>query len=128
MIEELQELVNANPALVRRGRWTDMVMLLAIGDDNWMVDIKAGRIHAMQREEWAVSGYDVALRAPRDAWEAFWQPLPPPMHHDLSALVRAGKMRLEGNIDLLMANFLYVKLMLEVLRRKDPALAQQGKA
>ena len=33
-----------------------------------------------------------------------------------AALVREGSMRLEGNLDLMMANFLYLKLMLETLR------------
>lgn len=118
MIEKLKDLVNANAALVRRGRWTDMRMLLAIGPAHWILTIKSGEIKALEREEWDVSGFDVALRAPAEAWTAFWQPLPPPMHHDLSALVRAGKLRIEGNTDLLMANFLYVKLMLEQLRGK----------
>ena len=31
MIERLQDLVNGNPALVRRGRWTDADMLLEVG-------------------------------------------------------------------------------------------------
>jgi len=118
MIEKLQDLVNANAALVRRGRWTDMVMLLGIGETNWLLTIKSGQIKTLERETWAVSGFDVALRGPEEAWRKFWQEMPPPMHHDLSALVRAGKMRLEGDTDLLMANFLYVKLLLEQLRGK----------
>ncbi|MEO1494911.1 MAG: hypothetical protein AAFV19_22430 [Pseudomonadota bacterium] len=116
MIEPLQELVNTNPALVRRGRWTDVDMLLGIGDAHWMVTVRAGRIERIEPEAWAVSGWDFAIKGTKDAWEAFWQPVPPPRHHDLSALIREGKMRFEGNTDLLLANFLYLKLILETLR------------
>ena len=116
MIEQLKDLVNANPALVRRGRWLDAVMLLGIGEANWWVTIRAGRIEAIEREDWAVSRFDFALRGTEDGWTQFWADPPPPRHHDISALVREGKMRLEGDIDMLQANFLYLKLVLEQLR------------
>ena len=67
-------------------------------------------------EDWTVSAYDFGIRGTEEAWVKFWSPLPPPMHHDISALVRAGKVRMDGNIDMLLANFLYLKLMLEQLR------------
>ena len=116
MIEALKDLVNANPALVRRGRWTNAVMLLGIGDQNWIIEIRDGRIANLAPEDWTVSSWDFAIRGTADAWAKFWSPMPPPMHHDISALVRAGKVRLDGDIDMLMANFLYLKLVLEQLR------------
>ena len=118
MIEKLQELVNANPAIVRRGRWTNADMLLGIGDENWIVAIRAGRVDSLMPEEWAVSAWDFAIKGTREGWEKFWSPMPPPMHHDISALVRAGKVRIEGDVDMAMANFLYLKLVLETLRGK----------
>jgi len=116
MIEKLQDLVNGNPGLVRRGRWTNAVMLLGIGDANWIITIRAGRIESIAPEDWTVSAYDFGIRGTADAWQKFWSPLPPPMHHDISALVRAGKVRMDGDIDMLLANFLYLKLVLEQLR------------
>jgi len=116
LIEALQKLVNDDPALVRRGRWTDATMLLGIGEENWLVVIRAGRIKNVVREDLAVAGWDFAIRGTREAWEKFWMASPPPRHHDLLALIREGKMRFEGNIDLLQANLLYLKLVLETLR------------
>lgn len=116
MIEQLQELVNAKPALVRRGQWLNAIMLLGIGEANWWITIRAGRIDAIKREDWAVSSFDFALKGTEDGWAKFWTDPPPPRHHDISALVREGKMRLEGDIDMLQANFLYLKLVLEQLR------------
>ena len=116
MIEKLQDLVNGNAGIVRRGQWTNAVMLLGIGDKNWMITIRAGQIESIALEDWTVSAYDFGIRGTAEAWEKFWSPLPPPMHHDISALVRAGKVRMDGNMDMLMANFLYLKLMLEQMR------------
>ncbi len=115
MIEELPALVNGNEALVRRGRWTDADLLLEVGDRGWIVSIRAGRVE-IAPVEYRVTPHDFAIRGTEDAWRAFWSPVPPPRRHDLSALVREGSMRLDGNLDLMMANFLYLKLMLETLR------------
>ena len=44
MIEALPDLVNANPALVRRGRWTHAKMLIEIGERGWIVVIDGGQL------------------------------------------------------------------------------------
>ena len=121
MIDQLQSLVNGNPALVRRGRWTDADMLVEIGEDGHLVQIRQGRIEAIHRVEMRVSSWDFAIRASAEAWAEFWKPIPKPRHHDLIALIREGKMRFEGNLDLLMANLLYLKLVLETPRQREGA-------
>jgi hypothetical protein len=121
MIKHLQDLVNSNPALVRRGRWTTANMLLEIGERGYVVEIRAGRIEAIRLVEIPTSNWDFAIRGTADAWAEFWKPVPKPRHHDLIALIREGKMRFEGNLDLLMANLLYLKLMLETPRRLEGA-------
>ncbi len=115
MLDTLPDLVNSNPALVRRGQWTHATLLIEIGDQGWLVRIDAGRL-SVTPETWRVSDWDFAIRGPEEAWRKFWQTMPPPMHHDLHALVRTGKFRLEGDIDLMLANMLYLKLVLETLR------------
>ena len=121
MIEHLQRLVNGDPALVRRGRWTSADMLLEIGERGYVVEIREGRIDAVDPVEMLVSNWDFAIRGTEDAWAEFWQPHPKPRHHDLIALIREGKMRFEGDLDLLMANLLYLKLVLETPRRLEGA-------
>ena len=118
MIEQLPELVNNNPGLVRRGRWTNAVMLLGIGTQNWLITIQEGRITRCVVEEIRVSSCDFAILGTEDAWRKFWQQMPPPMHHDLHALLRTGALRLEGDIDMLLGNMLYLKILLETLRGK----------
>jgi len=121
MIEHLQRLVNSDPALVRRGRWTNADLLLEIGDQGHVLAIRAGRIEAVTPVETRVSRWDFAIRGTAEDWAEFWKPMPKPRHHDLIALIREGKMRFEGDIDLLMANLLYLKLVLETPRRLEGA-------
>lgn len=117
MLERLQDLVNADPALVRRGRWTNADMLLESGARRWLVAIRAGRVESVRPVGLAVVAFDFAIRSTEEAWAEFWKPMPKPRHHDLIALIRDGKMRFEGDMDLLMANLLYLKLVLEAPRR-----------
>lgn len=118
MIEKLPELVNSNPALVRRGRWTNAVMLLGVGEAYWLITIEEGRIAACKRQTLRISAFDFSITGDEDAWRKFWRETPPPMHHDLHALLRIGAIRIEGDVDLLLANMLYLKIMLETLRGK----------
>ena len=56
---------------------------------------------------------DLSGLASGEAWDAFWQPVPKPRHHDIMALIREGKMRIEGDLEQMMAHFLTLKMMLE---------------
>ena len=116
MIEKLAELVNADPGLVRRGRWMNAVMMLGVGDQNWLITIREGRIASCTPQTLRISAYDFAITGDEAAWRKFWQKTPPPMHHDLHALLRIKAIRLDGDIDMLLANMLYLKIMLEKLR------------
>lgn len=118
MIENLPQLVNSNPALIRRGRWTNAVLMLGIGENHWLITIREGRITACDRHPLRIAAFDFAITGDEDAWRKFWQAPPPPMHHDLHALLRIGAIRIEGDVDMLLANMLYLKIMLETLRGK----------
>ena len=60
-----------------------------------------------------------ALRASVEVWEKFLAEVPEPGYNDIMALVRFGRMRLEGNLQPLMANLLYIKLVLATLRKPE---------
>lgn len=117
MIDKLQDLVNADAALVRRGRWFTADMLLEIGDACHHVEIRNGRIDKITPFALLAMPYDFAIRASADTWAEFWQPIPKPRHHDIMALIREGKMRIEGDLDKMLANLLTLKLMLEKPRQ-----------
>src|SRR5436309_283791 len=117
MIERMAELVNGDEKLVWRGRFVRTTFLLEIGDDGYLVRIVDGHIAAVTPGPFITPNYSFALRAPREAWQAFWQKLPPPGCNDLFALFKRGLLRIEGDLHPFMANLLYFKDVLAILRR-----------
>lgn len=109
MIERIAALVNADTNLVRRGRFVNTTFLVEVGEDAYLVRITEGRIVATTRGPFVTPSYSFALRAPREAWETYWQPIPPPGFNDLFALSKRGLMRIEGDLHPFMANLLYFK-------------------
>lgn len=116
MIEQLQERVNADSRLVHRGRFVNTSFLVEVGADAWLVRIVDGRIESVARGPFVMPRWTFALRASAEAWEKFWSPAPPPGFHDLLALVKFGRLRVEGDMHPFMANLFYFKALLASLR------------
>ncbi len=117
MVERLPDLVNRSVALLRRGRYLDLDILIEIGAVPYYVSIAAGRIARLDRGPLLMRSWALAFRGPEDAWRRFWQPFPPPHFHDIFALAKCGRLRIEGDFHPLMANLLYFKDMLAAPRR-----------
>ena len=117
MIERLVDLVNADAALVRRGRFLTTDFLVEVGDEPFQVAVARGRIVSVTRGAEPERPWRFAIRASAEAWREFWQPVPRAGYHDLFALTRFGRARIEGDLLPLMANLRYVKEVLEAPRR-----------
>jgi hypothetical protein len=117
MIERLPELVNGDAALVRRGRFLSTTFLVGVGAQGWLVRVHEGRITVVERAPAMMADYSFALRAPADAWQRFWAPVPEPGWQDLFALQRHKALVMEGDLQPLMANLLYVKDVLAAPRK-----------
>jgi hypothetical protein len=118
MLERLPELVNADANLVRRGRFVTTTFLIGIDEANYLVRITEGRVVSVTSGPFITPHYSFALRAPREAWEKFWQPLPPLGFTDIFALVKNKLMRIEGDLHPLMSNLLYFKDVFASLRQE----------
>ncbi len=119
-LEHLADLVNADPALVRRGRFLSTSFLVEIGDVTWCVTVVEGRMARVERGP-LTTPWTFAVRASVDAWRRFWQPIPEPGWNDIFALAKRGVARIDGDLHPLMANLAYVKDMLA----KPRALAKR---
>lgn len=116
MIEALQERVNGDEALVRRGRFLTTTFLLEVGTASWLVSVFEGRIAAVTRGPFVMPSSSFALRAPEAEWQKFWSPRPPPGSNDLMALIKRRVLRVEGDLHVFMANLRYFKEALGKLR------------
>ncbi len=120
-IEQLQQRVNADEKLVWRGRYVDTVFWVETGDSDWLIRVAEGRIVSVKRGPLAMPSWRFALRAPRDAWDTFWLPLPPSGFHDLLAMAKRRVLRIEGDLHPFMANLLYFKGVMAAPRPRDAA-------
>ncbi|MPZ58973.1 MAG: hypothetical protein GEU91_21300 [Rhizobiales bacterium] len=117
MIENIAEHVNADANLVRRGRFVTTAFLIAVDDADYLIRIAEGRVTSVTTGPFITPHYSFALRASREAWEKFWQPLPPLGFTDIFALVKNKLLRIEGDLHPFMSNLLYFKDMLASLRK-----------
>ena len=118
MLEKIADLVNADANLVRRGRFVDTSFLIAVDEAYTLIRIQDGRVAKVTQGPFITPDYSFSLRAPRDVWEKFWQPLPPRGFTDVFALIKQKLMRVEGDMHPFMANLLYFKDLLAAPRRE----------
>ena len=116
MLEQVADLVNGDPVLVRRGRHLSCAFLVEARPRSWLVHVLRGRIEKVEEGPFVMPSWRFALRADETSWQRFWQPRPAPGDHDLLALVRRGLLRIEGSPPPLMPFLLYIKVGLEAPR------------
>lgn len=121
MIETLQQRVNDDPALVRRGRTLTTTFLLEIGATPWLISIFEGRIVQVARGPFVMPSSSFALRAPEEDWQKFWSRRPPPGSNDLLALIKRRALKAEGDLQIFMAHLRYFKEALAKLRATGAA-------
>lgn len=116
MFDRLPELVNADAALVRRGRFLTVTFLLQSGSTAYLVRVAEGRVDRVERGPFLMRDWRFAIRAPEAAWQKFREPIPEAGYHDVFAMAKAGHAVIEGDLVLLMQHLRYVQDVLATLR------------
>lgn len=117
MLESLAETVNADAALVRRGRYVNATMLWDLGDERYAVTIENGRVISVAQPH-VMATWTFAVRAALAEWQEFWSPEPKPGSHDIFALLRRQVAVVEGDLHPFMANLMYFKSVLAAPREE----------
>jgi hypothetical protein len=117
MLEELAARVNADAALVQRGRFVNTTFLIAVDDVDYLVRIVEGKVVSIKPGPLLMPDYSFALRASREAWEKFFSPNPQPGFTDIFALVKKKLLRIEGDLHPFITNLLYFKGVLMSARQ-----------
>lgn len=115
-MKNLAQHANADATLIRRGKHLNTRFLVEVGDDGYLVTVSDGKVQSVTPGPFVMQDWDFALRASSDTWEKFWLALPPPGYHDLFALMRYERLRVEGNMLIFMGNLLYIKGLMASLR------------
>ena len=117
MLERLAEIVNGNEDLVRRGRYFSDTFMLEVGETQYLIEVLQGRIESVELGPFVMRSWTFALRATEDGWQRFWEQLPKPGYHDIFALLRHNRIVLDGDLQPMMANLLYVKEVIAAPRK-----------
>ena len=117
MLERLAEIVNGNEDLVRRGRYFSDTFMLEVGETQYLIEVLQGRIESVELGPFVMRSWTFALRATEDVWHRFWEKLPKPGYHDIFALLRQNRIVLDGDLQPMMANLLYVKEVIAAPRK-----------
>jgi hypothetical protein len=107
--ERLPELVNGDAWLVRRGRFFSGGIGVAVGEVPFHLEIERGRVAELIRGPILMRSTVFRVSAGAEAWARHWQAVPAPHFHDLHAMLKAGHLSIEGELQPLMANLQYVK-------------------
>jgi hypothetical protein len=122
----ISEAVNADAALVRRGRWLTTHFVLRIGSTGCFTAIRNGRIESIETKPQVMRASSFTIRAAARDWEAFWTPLPRPGWHDIFAMIKGGRAAIEGDIHILMCNLQYLKDVIATPRRVAEVIKDEG--
>ena len=117
MLDKIAGLVNADASLVQRGRFVDTTFMIIVDDDYTLLRVQEGKVTKVTPGPFITPDYSFCLRASRNVWEKFWQPLPPRGFTDLFALVKTKLMHIEGDLHPFMANLLYFKDVIAAPRK-----------
>jgi hypothetical protein len=117
MLDKIASLVNADARLVQRGRFIDTTFMIIVDDHYTSLCIEQGKVTKVTPGPFITPDYSFCLRASRDVWEKFWQPLPPRGFTDVFALVKTKLMHIEGDLHPFMANLFYFKDVIAAPRK-----------
>jgi acyl-CoA hydrolase len=101
--------VNADPALVHRGRWVNLTFTLGVGDIDYLITVQQGKIIKItQRTLQTVTGR-FSIRADAHSWRKHWQKSPQRDYHDIFAMLAKDIVHIDGDLLPLMQNLQYFK-------------------
>jgi hypothetical protein len=114
--ERLSKLLDADPSLLRTGRWLNVDCLLGLTGRPFLVSIRQGRIVEMAMAPKVMPSWRFSYTASSAAWIEYWQAEPKAGWHDLLALTKRGEAQLAGDLHPFMTHLQYFKDLLALPR------------
>lgn len=87
-------------------------VLLQFGDKQALVRVREGRVAEVIESGVAFQSWDFAIKGSVEAWQKFWQEIPPAGWHDILALNKRKAFVIEGRLHPLMAHLQFYKDLL----------------
>lgn len=104
-----------NSWFAQRGAHIDTTFLLRYGEDEFLVSVRGGTVNSVQRGPLVMPRWTFMMAADRSVWDAYWSGENQPGYHDLMALLKFRRLRLEGDLTVFMQNLFYFKSLVRDL-------------
>ena len=101
--------MNADPALKHRGRWVDLTFTIGVGEVDYLITIKQGKIIKISQRKLQTTTGSFSIRAEASSWCKHWQKIPQRDYHDIFAMLAKGLVKIDGDLLPLMQNLQYFK-------------------
>ncbi|NYZ13758.1 hypothetical protein HL658_14480 [Azospirillum sp. RWY-5-1] len=109
--------VNGDPELAVIGRWFTTDFAVSFGDTRYVLHVREGRIADLTVNPRFDVRSRFGLRAPLEVWRRFLQPNPPPLFHDVFAmLMRVPEFVLDGDTLVAMQNARALHRMMNLMQ------------
>ena len=108
-LTRLDSHVNADPALVHRGRWVNLTFTLGAGETDYLITIEQGKITNITKRKLQTITGQFSIRADVMSWRKHWQKTPQRNYHDIFAMLAKGLVNIDGDLVPLMQNLQYFK-------------------
>jgi hypothetical protein len=108
-LEMMRDRLRDMPHLQRLGLLFCETVLIDIDGEEYYLTFRDGMVTAIARGPSRKTPWRFALRTDAAALAAFWQPVPQPGFHDIFALAKIGRARIDGDILTLVKNLRFFK-------------------
>ena len=116
-----QQRVNGDAELAVIGEWFTADFLFQAGDAEYLFRVEGGKLKEVVPKPRFDQSWSFALRAPREHWQNFIRPLPPPLFNELFAmLMRVPEFKLEGDTLLAVQNARALQRFMSLMRTEGP--------
>ncbi len=123
-----QDVATGDPTLPLIGRYFTTDFLIGVGEKEYLVSVREGRIERITDNLTIETPWSFALRAPEDSWEKFTRKVPPPMYNDIWAMAHPlhGSLQMDGDVKVMWQNIRALAWMLERMREvPDHAVVEE---
>lgn len=111
--------MNSDAFHVWKGRYLNTVFLFELGNRGFLITIDKGKVTVNRKQDYVMPQWQLAFRATEEVWEKFFKSVPPPEYHDLLAMMKFGKLKIEGDLYCFISHLLWFKTLFAGLRHKE---------
>ena len=117
VFEGLAQAIAARPDLLRLGRLFCETVLIEIDGEEIYLTFRDGQLVKVEPGPSRKTPWRFAFRTDPEALNEFWQAHPKPGFHDIFALVKTGRGRIDGDMLSLVKNLRFIKEVLALPRK-----------